>query len=135
MADTWESSKAAAMKILGKDAKIPEPKVDVNKLSADYMKASKAFDKARDDLDAKVLDLKNANDGIGNYAKMMMNQIDKADFGLDEKNKDDAKKIDQAQKILSDFVKSRQDIFTKNDSDLDELDKHLANIAKYKPST
>ncbi len=134
MADDWNASSAKAQKILGKDAKIPQPKF-LSKAGSEYTAAWAAFMKARQDLEAKVLDMQNLESKMKNTFKQFEDSIEETDFGLDEKNKDDAKKIKDAQAILMgycDTVIGFRDEAIKN---LDELDKHLMNIAKYKQAT
>jgi hypothetical protein len=60
-------------------------------------------------------------------------KIEKADFGLDLKNKDDVRKILQARQMLlaklNGAIKNWQD----DDKMLDELDKHIEQLGKFKP--
>ena len=132
MADNFDAAKAKAQKILGKDAKIPVPK-SLDKLQSDWFVAYDAYEKSRDDLEAKILTLQKA----GVNAKLTLQQygdkLDDEDFGLDEKNKDDAKKIKDAHDILDAWL---QNLFKNVDADVDglaELVKHLVDFKKYKP--
>ncbi len=131
MADDWGASLAKAQKILGKDAKIPQPKF-LGKASSDYGAAWAAFKKAREDLEAKVLDMQNLESKMKNTIKQFEDSIEEAEFGLDDKNKDDAKKIKDAQAILMGYCDNLIGIRDQAIKDLGELDKHLMNIAKYK---
>lgn len=133
MADSWDAAKAAAVKVLGKQAKIPEPKA-MAKADADLQKAYAAFDKSREDLEDKLVTLQNADSAIGNVYKQFGTLVEKADFGLDAKNKDDAKKIEQAKKILSAYVDKVTDAQEQNVKNLTELDKHVILLSKYKPA-
>ena len=84
----------------------------------------------RNELEAKVLELQDANINVKNATKQFKNTIDKEDFGLNEKDKDDAKKIQQAAKVIDDFLQANMDAIDKNDKNLDELDKHLVEYKK-----
>src|SRR3954469_11748733 len=130
MADSWDTTKAAALKVLGKQAKIPEPKA-MTKAYADLQKASAAFDKSREDLEDKLVTLQNADSAIGNVYKQFGTLIEKADFGLDAKSKEDTKKIEEAKKILGGYVDKVTDAQEKNVKNLTELDKHVILISKY----
>jgi len=129
----WDIAKAAALKILGKDGEVPDMP-DIVQTAADNMgKASDAFDKCREDCEAKLLALQNANDAVRNSLKQFQAKIDASDFKLDSKNKDDLKKIQQARKLLSDRLSSATKHYTDDDKMLDEVDKHLIQLGKYKP--
>jgi hypothetical protein len=131
MATTYEAAKAAALKVLGKDAKIP-PVTSALKTAGDQVgKAYDAFKKSRTDLEAKVLALQNADSSAKNALKQYGEMLQVADFGLDEDDKEVAKNIEQAQKILSAWADANFDIMDKNIKNLDELDKHLMDISKY----
>jgi hypothetical protein len=134
MALKWDAAKAKAQTILGKDAKIPDAKF-VAKLSAAHDAAYGAYTKARDDLETKLLDLqKNLANGKLEV-KQFAEKLDDEDFGLDEKNKDDAKKIKDAQAVFKDWWQNIIDIADTNIEGLDDLDKHLIDFKKYKLKT
>jgi hypothetical protein len=135
MAKDWDSIKAEALKILGPKAKIPEPKGNLHKTRDHFTKAVAAFVKSRGDLEDKVLEMQDGLSSATNLYKQLLAQVEKSDFGLDEKNKDDAKKIDQAEKLISDFINERLKGWTQDIKDLDELDKHMIQLAKYKPNS
>lgn len=132
MAASWDTTKAAAMKILGKDGKIPEPKASYKKGLADEQKAYDAFDKLRKQLEDQLLALQDANSAGRNAVRQLGEIFDKSDLGLDPKDKEASKKIDQAKKILLDWIEEQQSALEANDKNYDELDKHLINISKYK---
>src|SRR5271165_5098588 len=124
MAENWSGAKAKALKVLGKDGKIPDPK-NFDKLKSDWWTAFAAYQQARDDMEAKILDLQKTGTGVQLSMKQFGEKLDSEDFGLDPKSKDDAKKIKEAQDILTGFVDG---LLTAIDTDvkgLDELDKHV----------
>jgi hypothetical protein len=131
---TYETARAAALKILGDKAKVPERPDNLKKANTNLVKALDEFSKTQDACEAKLLAMENANDGALNALKQFLAKIEKNDFNLDSKDKDDAKKIQQARDLLTapidDAIKDRK----LNDKALDELDKHLIQLGKYKPS-
>jgi hypothetical protein len=134
MARLWDAAKAKAQKILGKDAKIPDPKF-LDKLQADFGTAFDAYAKSRDDLEGKILEMQKVCANIKLSVKQFADKLDDEDFGLDEKNKDDAKKIKDAQSIFKDWWQNIIDIADGNIDGLEELDKHLIDFKKYKPKS
>jgi hypothetical protein len=133
MAGEIEAAKAAAKKVLGDKAKIPAPKPVLSTAADQANKAFLVFDKAREDLEAKLLALQNTQSSWKNALEQYADALEASDFDLDPKDKDDAKKIEQAQKIFADWAKNALDILDENVKNLDELDKHMMNITKYKP--
>ncbi len=132
-ARSLDEAKAAAMKILGDKAKIPEPKVKFSKLNTEFAKATKEYDASVDVLQSKILALQDINSSAKNAIKQYADLISKSNFGLDSKDDDDKKKIKDAQKVLDDFLEGA---ITARDTDiknLDELDKHSMAISQYEP--
>ena len=133
MATSWDSAKSAALKVLGNKAKLPEP-TGIDKSMDGLDTAFEAFDQSRETIEDKVVALQNANADVKKAFEQFGKVVDKSDFGLDKKDKDDAKKIAIAQKILDGFVSAvsiAQDVNNKN---LTELSKHIILLSKYKPA-
>jgi hypothetical protein len=128
----FDDAKAKAQKILGKDADMPKEKVDFNKLSDDINKDHDDFDKVREQLEASVLKCENGLSAIANAVKQTSAIYEKADFGLDPKKPEDAKKIKQAQQLFSTALSGIQKTVTTSTKNLDELDKHVIQMGKYK---
>ena len=129
MAD-WDKAKAAALKILGDKAKVPDLAPTISKASKAYDTASAAFTTSQQDCESKLLDLQNNNDALGNAVKQFSASIEKSSFGLNEK--DDAKKLQQARKILLSELAGATKTISSNDKIIEELDKHLIQLGKYK---
>jgi prefoldin subunit 5 len=129
---TWETAKASAMKVLGEKGKIPEPKT-LDKAGEGLDKAFEAFSKSRDDLEEKLVGLQDADSAVSHAFDQFGTLVEKSDLGLDLKNKDDAKKITQAKKILTDYVTTVTKAQEANNKNLKELDKHMILLSKYKP--
>ena len=102
---------------------------DVVQKAADTLgKALQDFDKVREECEGKVLALQNANDAVKNALKQFGAKIEKSDFKLDAKNKENLKKIQQARKLLSDRVTAAVKHWEADDKMLDELDKHIEQL-------
>src|SRR4051812_43666609 len=129
----WAQAQAAVVNILGKEAKVPAPKVNLGKYSADSDKLAKEYAATVTVLQAKILALQNAQSSWKNAIKQVEDQMDASDFGLDEKDADDKKKIEQAHKLLSDYFDEQMQVCDDNIKNLDELDKHTMAISKYRP--
>src|SRR4051812_5341550 len=133
MSANWDKVKAAALKILGDDAKVPDMPDALDKAGESIGKSKEAFDKSREDCEAKILALQNANDAVRNGLKQFEAKIEKSDFELDSKNKEDLKKIEKARKLLTDRLNVGIKHYEDDDKDLGELDKHIVQLGKYKP--
>jgi hypothetical protein len=133
VADTFASAKAKAAKILGKDAKLPDGK-GIPKLQTETDAAFSAYQKSCDDLEAKILALQKALSNAKLTIKQIGEKIEDDDFGLDEKNKDDAKKIKEAHDIFSGWSDDKSKTVDDDIKALDELDKHVMDFKKYKPA-
>jgi len=131
----WESIKAAALKILGDNGDVPDMPPNIDLADNDIKMAGRGFDQSRQDLEAKLLDLQNAFDLLTNALKQFSAKIEKSDFGLDAKNKDDQKKIAKARQMLTGWLNDIMKICTDYTKVLDELDKHVVQLEKYKPKS
>jgi hypothetical protein len=131
MANNFDTARAKAIKALGKDAKVPDNKA-LDKTIGDVFAAYDAFDKSRDDMQAKILVLQKALASHKLTMKQFIDKLDDEDFGLDEKNKDDAKKIKEAQGYFDDWASSKMDLMESDIDGREELDKHVIDFRKYK---
>ena len=134
VAKSLEDAIEQAKKVLGNQADIPPPKNDPEKLRENFDKASGEFEGARNDIEAKLLAIENAIAAFKNGMKQNAAIYERANFGLNEKSKDDAKKIKLAQKIFSDYFANGHARADREIKMLDELDKHIIQLGKYKPS-
>ena len=129
---TWDVAQKQAMKILGDGATVPDKPNTITKASADWDKAGTEFNAAREACEEKVLGLDNANSALVNAMEQFRATIEKNNFELDPKK--DLKKIDQARKILLAEIDEAIKKGKANDKALDELNKHLIQVSKYKQS-
>ncbi|MEI9894490.1 MAG: hypothetical protein WDN28_11545 [Chthoniobacter sp.] len=125
-----DDQEAKASKILGEGAKFPPRKVDIGELGKKQIAAFEAFYKARDEMAALLQDCENACDAIANGLKQLSASYEKNDFGLDAKK--DAKKIKQAQQLFLAFFVGEEKSMAHSDQTIDELQKHLVQLSKYK---
>ena len=130
--DSWKDNRAQALKILGDGAEVPDLPAPVTKAKEGFDKAYEAFDASREDCEAKLLDLTNANSAWINSIEQFRAKIEKNNFQLDPKK--DGKKIQQAQKMLTGAIDEGIKRLRSNEKSLDELDKHIIQINKYKQS-
>jgi predicted nucleic acid-binding Zn-ribbon protein len=135
MSASWDAAVKKAMDILGEKAKIPKWPTAIDKAKAEENKAFAEFDKVRQDLKKKLVTEQDAVEKIKDAFSQFQDEIGGANFGLNPRDKDDKKKIDDAREILSgelgEYMEARDDDF----KNLKELDKHLVNIADYEPGS
>jgi predicted nucleotide-binding protein len=130
---TWDKAMADAKKVLGNSAKIPDKKMDGAFKAAD--EASKAWDglgTLRDGMKKKILEVQNVGSKVENALKQAQDEFDDSGFGLDDSQPDDKKKIALAQAIFDKFFDQARQNQKDNNTNLDELDKHLIDIKKYR---
>jgi hypothetical protein len=126
-----EGRQEEARKILGDNADFPDERPDMTKLQEGYRTTFEAFDDARTKLEDAIQGFENANRAFENGLKSNQAAYEKADFGLDPKDKEDAKKIKQAQKIFSDFFDRIHKTIDDRYKEIDELNKHAIQLRKY----
>jgi hypothetical protein len=130
---TWDKAVADAKKVLGPSAKIPDKKIDpVFKAAEDANKGWDGLGTLRDGMKKKILELQNLESKVRNGLQHVGDEFDDESFGLDDSKPDDKKKISQAQAIFSKFFTDAEKIFDDNNKNLEELDKHLIDIKKYR---
>ena len=132
MAD-WDKAKAQALKVLGDGAEVPELADPIVKAQKAFDDATTAFKASREACEATLLEMDNANATFLNSFEQFRARVEKNDFKLDAKK--DAKKIQQAQKILTAELDLVIKLLKVNDKTLDDLDKHMIQLGKYKQSS
>lgn len=129
----WNSDSQRALKILGDGAKVPDLPGGVTKANEGWDKAYEAFVSSRDGTLEKLLDMDNANSAAMNAVQQFRAKLEKENFELDPKK--DAKKIEQARRLLIGNLDEAIKAYKTNDKSIDELTRHLEQVGKYKPST
>ena len=79
----YAKAQAEALKILGKDAKVPDLPKTVTKARADFDKAYATFKKSQEAIEASILELQNHVSAFSNALEQFKAKIEKDDFGLD----------------------------------------------------
>jgi hypothetical protein len=128
---SWDQATKEAMVILGKDGKIPPPKVNLGKYHTDFDKADKEYDAAVDVLQAKILAMQNTRSSVRNVLKQYQDLISKNNFALDPAAEGNKDKIQKAQDLLDGYLDSQMENLDTDIKNLDELDKHSMAISKY----
>jgi hypothetical protein len=131
MANDWESAKDKALKLLGDKGKLPDDKF-VYKVNDELMKSSDDFHKKRDDFEDVLSDCQAMLLKYSNAIDQLEAKIEGDDLGLDKKNKDDAKKIAAAKKVLTSCLKDIESKMDAGIKGLKEAGRHLILLAKYK---
>ncbi len=108
-------------KILGKDAKFPRDDGSSLKLSNAQAKAIDAVSAKREELLGSIGAYKSANDDLAQWAARTKKKFAKEGFGLDRNDKEAAKKIAAALKIITSY--------------LDDLSKVLGRHRRGRPTT
>ncbi len=132
MAD-WDKAKAQALKVLGDGAEVPDLADPILKASKAYNDANTAFKESREACEAKLLEMDNTAAAFLNALVQFRSRVEKSDFKLDEKK--DAKKIQQAEKLLTGELDGAIKELKVIDKTLGELDKHMIQLGKYKQSS
>jgi hypothetical protein len=134
VAQTSDAAEKAAMKILGDKGKIP-PSDFLEKPLDKSEAARKDFSDKVDELNSSLLAYQDAMSSFANATQNYINTIEKTDFGLHKDNKEEAKKIDAASKILVEFWGGMKKSLEKDVKSLDAFDKHIADLNRFKPSS
>jgi hypothetical protein len=98
--NTWSEAKDAAIKILGKGADIPEPRGQMLSKINGFERDRNDFTTAYNEFGPKVENFFNQVNAFVTVMEEHQKLVDKSSFGLDPKNRDDAKKIDAAHDLF-----------------------------------
>lgn len=128
---TWDSAVDAAMKILGKKGKIPD-KLNQDKHRAGLVRCFKEYNEAVDNLQSKIKNFHDLMSDREDATKKAREAINKSSLGLDAKNDDDKKKIEQAQNIMNEFIDGCSDATDQQNKYLDKLDAPMKTLAIFK---
>ncbi len=130
MAGVWKDAVAAAQKNLGSGGKLPKPSVDPSALEANLYKARDAYDGSRADLEKKILAFQNALSQAKNNFKQYGDMVDGNNFGLDEADPEQKKRIAATTKSLLDWIKGTQTAIDKHIEALDKLDRAVTDTKR-----
>lgn len=129
----WDTVFKVVEKLLGQDADIPEVPAAVIKASKRIEAAKLALDKARTTCTSAMREVQDTNSSMQHAYTQFRATIDKSDLGLNGKNKDEAKLITQATKLLLGEIDRHTKMFDDYNHDLAEAKKHLEQLGNYQP--
>lgn len=136
MADSlWGDAGKQAMKILGDKGQLPDLKA-IAKFDHDVVgKAIEAFHKSRDDVETKMTDLQGQYEKLSSMIDQFEAKVEKSDLGLNEKDKEESKKIKEAGGILSDHLLDMEKTVDTYIKDLKDALRNIIQLSKYKPDS
>jgi hypothetical protein len=127
-------AKEQAEKIIGvgKDpsAVVEEPKNDPKPLVTAYGKALMKLNDSLKDFEPAMLEAQDALSKFKNAMKQNATFYQRDSFGIDEKVKENAKKVKDARKVFSDFFAKFQSNADKEEKDLDSIEKAFDQVDK-----
>jgi hypothetical protein len=129
--NSWDADKAAAMKILGNKAKIPD-KLNQDKHRVGLLKCYDEYGAAVDVLQKKIQAFQDLMSNRKIAIKQSMDAISKSNFGLDAKDDDVKKKIKQAQDFLNNHLDACNKPADDMIKDLDKLDNPMKSLVAFK---
>jgi hypothetical protein len=128
----WDTVKASAMKTLGKGGKLPKERKNIDGEIAKFKKGFETFDKGREQVEKQLVDTQDACSDLKNAFAQYADLVDGDDLGLDSKKDEDKQKIEQARKILLDYINdSKQQLDTKV-QELGTLNRALTDLRRLK---
>jgi hypothetical protein len=131
----WDKAVKDATKVLGDKGKIPKWSTKIDKAGASEDKAYDSFDKVRQELKTKLVADQDACGALKDAFSQFQDEIVESNLGLNPKDKDEKKKIDDARAVLSGKLQQWMDTEDDNFKNLKELDKHLMSLINYAKSS
>ncbi len=126
----FDKAKAAAIKILGKDARFPKLPGDIAKEESSYIKVRDEARAVRDEFEKKLLIMKKALDSYIDTLDACKDVFEGSDFGLNPKDNGQKKQIDDATKTLTDPINAELKTMTTLKAVYDQVFKQISSIAK-----
>jgi hypothetical protein len=118
---TYKEAKAAALAVLGNNAKFPDPPANLDNLRAGLNKAVGEFVAAVGNIQKKIVVMQTSLSGTKNVLTSWQRKVDGDNFGLGD-DADDAK-LAKAQKIFDDYVDFKS-------KEIDDMIKGLGDVDK-----
>lgn len=128
----WSDAVAAANKVLGKDGKLPKPRVDPTSMYPIVTKAWEAFNATRETLEKNLLEVENAFTQSKNTFKQYADLVDGDDFGLKEDDADDKKRIETVTDIILKALKNLENKCDEQVESLSKLDRIITDLRRLK---
>jgi hypothetical protein len=130
MADDWDGTVKAALKVLGKDGDVPKPKPILKTQLDSEVAGRKALASAMDDLADALTALEHSVDWPRQYITHFQDKVNVFDYGLDPKNPVSAKKIAEAKKIINAWLDQKIAVINGTDTKLRDGRRHLLELKK-----
>ena len=119
-----------ANKALGKEGKLPKPRVDLLKTLDEGNTALGALNKQRSEMEKTVVNVETAVAKIKAAAKQYGDLVDGDDFGLDDKDPKNKKLIAAVTKTMLDALQGVEDVMDTWTDWMDKLDKVLTDLSR-----
>jgi len=133
LGDDWQQVQRAVVKAIDSGYSLECSKISAALKAADEAnKATPAFDAAKDALEKQIIEKQNNVSRLENLLAQAAAQMATEDFGLDPRKPEDKKKIQRAQALFKNFFAEQKHRLDGINRGLDELDKHVIQMRKYK---
>jgi hypothetical protein len=119
-----------ANKALGKEGKLPKPRVDLLKTLDEGNKTLNELNKQRSEMEKTVVNVEAAVAKIKGAAKQYGDLVDGNDFGLDDKDPKNKKLIAAVTKTMLDALQGVEDVMDTWTDWMDKLDKVLTDLSR-----
>jgi hypothetical protein len=126
----YNDAVADATKSLGKEGKLPKPRVDLAKVLEEGVKTATGLSKQRKEMEKTIVDVETAVAKIKAAAKQYGDIVDGDDFGLDAKDPKNKKLIAQVTKTMLDALQGVEDNMDIWSGWMDKLDKVLTDLSR-----
>ena len=130
MADDWDGTVKAALKILGKAGDVPKPKPVLKTHLDSAVTARKALASTMDDLADTLTELEHSVDWPRQYITHFQDKVNVFDYGLDPKDPASAKKIAEAKKIINAWLDQKVAEINATDAKLRDGRRRLLELKK-----
>jgi hypothetical protein len=130
MADDWDGTVKAAVKILGKAGEVPKPKPLLKTQLDSAVAGRKTLATAMDDLADALTALEHSVDWPRQYITHFQDKVDVFNYGLDPKDPVSAKKIAEAKKIINTWLDQKIAVINGTDTKLRDGRRHLLELKK-----
>jgi len=130
MADDWDGTVKAAVKILGKAGDVPKPKPILKTPIDSAVAGRKTLAAAMDDLADALTALEHSVDWPRQYITHFQDKVNVFDYGLDPKNPVSAKKIAEAKKIINAWLDQKIAVINGTDTKLRDGRRRLLELKK-----
>jgi len=130
MADDWDGTVKAAVKILGKAGEVPKPKPLLKTQIDSAVAGRKTLASAMDDLADGLTSLEHSVDWPRQYITHFQDKVNVFDYGLDPKNPVSAKKIAEAKKIINAWLDQKIAVINETDAKLRDGRRRLLELKK-----